>query len=624
MDTLLLKLEAVTGKITGAGGDVGEGELSPSTQAYFDFYSASVQPFIDACNKVEGTKKLGAWTETAFKHVGKTLQAAQDCAKPEQGNFLKFLDPIVQIINSSGNVDNRSASFPQEKSYNEIIQSLSWVMMDGGKAFIIGQLEAADFYLNKVLVAAKDKEDAEKAAMREYVSTLKTMMTAMADYSHEFHKQGLLWKFQGADILTWKPGAAAPKKEGAKASAEERLAGCCARLEAFASKMGGVEEGEVPAKVTEYNEFYGASVQPFVDACNKLEATKKLGAWTETCFKHLGVLIAASFECKKPSTEELMAFLGPIVKVVEASSNPDSRAASFPQEKSFAEAIQAMNWVVMDMPRPFVAGQLDAADFYLNKVLTAARDKEDPDKTSMREYVKAMKAMITELAAYVGKNYKTGLEWKIKDGKALSSYGGAAAAAAPVEEKKEAPKKKAFAFKPKPAAAKVGKVETQRDKIYVEHFGKDQKEPVVVTIPPPAADEGPKVGVFVGQCKDCVVKIEGKAKVITLSGCEGVGLVFDECVTVVEMINSKKCQVQSLTSCGTFTLDKCDRMKVYLASGSYTEGCLVYTTQCSASNIYYPTPDGEDLVEYGIAEQILSTFVTGKEPRTAIVIPDAE
>lgn len=622
MDQLLSKLEAVTLKIA-AGAAVAEGEMSPAVQAWFDFYSASVQPFIDACNKVEGTKKLGTWTETSFKHIGKVLQASQDCAKPDQAKFLKFLDPVVKIINDSGNCDNRSPSFPQEKAYNEIIQSLSWVMMDGGKAFILGQLEAADFYLNKVLTAAKDKPDAEKQAMRDYVKYVKEMIKAMADYSHDFHKTGIMWKFQGADILTWKPGQAPAKPAGGKAATpEDRLGNCIQKLEAYAATLGGEDEEGTPIKVAEYNEYYSTHVQPFIDACNAMESTKKLGAYAETCFKHLGEIIKATYACKKPAPEAFMKFLSPIVKVIEACGNPDKRGAAFNEEKSFSEAIQSMNWVCMDnLPRAFVASQADGAEFYLNKVLTAAKDKPDAEKNAMRKYVATIKTCIKELADYVGKHWKTGLEWNNKDGKDISSIA-VAASAAPVEEKKEAPKKKAFAFKPKAPAKKEGSIDTSKqDKIFIEHYGKEQKEPVVVKIPPQPT---PKTGVFIGQCSDCVIKIEGKAKNITVSGCNAAGIVFDECVTTLEAINSKRCQVQALKTCGTFTLDKCDRMKVYLPDASYAAGALVFTTQSSATNIYYPTDDGEDMVEYGVPEQILSHFSTGKDVKTEVIIPDAE
>lgn len=119
--------------------------------------------------------------------------------------------------------------------------------------------------------------------------------------------------------------------------------------------------------------------------------------------------------------------------------------------------------------------------------------------------------------------------------------------------------------------------------------------------------------------------MKGKAKNITISGCVKTGVVFDNCVTTIELINCKQVSVQAIEKAGTFTVDKCERTSIYLAEKSLDEGeCLVYTTQSTSTNVYQQTEDGEDMVEYGVPEQLLSNFKMEKDTETSVIIPDAE
>merc|ERR1712224_466400 len=110
-------------------------------------------------------------------------------------------------------------------------------------------------------------------------------------------------------------------------------------------------------------------------------------------------------------------------------------------------------------------------------------------------------------------------------------------------------------------------------------------------------------------------KIEGKCKSVTISGCDKCAVVVDEVVTTVELINCKQVDVQATTSAPNWTIDKCDRTKVYLPEGSCKENAaIVLSSQSSSSNVYFPTANGEDMVEYAIPDQIKSTIKIGDKP----------
>lgn len=422
MDTLIARLENVVGQLSGGGGGEDAEGVPVALSEYNVYYDTHVQPFIDACNKFDDTKKIGAWCEKAWKNLGTLIEAACQCKKPSPEATMGQLAQMIEVFNEAGNPDSRAKTFPQEKSFAEAIAGLNWVMADLPRPVVQGGLEAADFYLNKALTAAKDLEDPEKTDRRAFVRTLKTMMTELATYVVAFHKTGLAWKIRGADISEFKSGQKAASSEGKDNSPEGRLDACIAILEAVAAKANADDGDGPPASLVAWNEFFKESVQPFIDTCGTLEETKKIKDWTQKAFDHMTVLMTAAPSCAKPGQEDFMKFLGPIVEVITASGNPDSRAPSFNFEKSFAEGIQSLSWVMMDLPRPFVAGQLEAADFYLTKCLTLAKDKDDATKKNMRDYVKNFKQLLNKMADYTKEFHKTGLAWKMKDGTKLLDW----------------------------------------------------------------------------------------------------------------------------------------------------------------------------------------------------------
>lgn len=649
MDSLISRLEAVTFKIAGGGGG-GDGELPISVSEWNSFYTSSVQPFIDACNSIEETKKIGTATETAMRHTAVVLEAATVCAKPADGDFVQFLDPIVKVISAAQNCDNRSTAFNQEKAFAEAISCLNWLMAAASKPVIMGQLEAAEFYLSKVLVSSRDAESPKKENLRAFVANIKKMLTDMAEYGNNFHKTGLMWKHGGAAVGSFKPGAKPASTGESKSSPEDKLANCIAALEGYAAKKGGAGgDDEEAACVVGFNDFYTTAVQPFVDACNALAGTKRLGAWAEQSFQHLGVIMKATTTSKKPTPEALMTFLGPIATAIGAAMNlnPRNNDEFFGHETSFKEGLQSLNWVCMEgLPRPFIHGQLDAADFYLSKVLTAARDKDDATKKAYQTYVKTFKELIEGQEKYAVEFFKTGLTWNPKGGELGSAP---AAAVKPAEKPAAAAAATATAApgtaKPNPlaglgsalAGAKKpavttpagptqGKIDTsQNSKIFVEKFdSKLQKEPVVVKV---SGDDGVKTGVFIGNCKgpDLCIKIEGKCKNITVSNCHQCGIIFDNCVTTVEVIGSKRCQLQALECAGSYIIDKCDRTQLFLADASVSDKVVVYSAQSTSTNVSYSVGDGDDdHKEFSIPDQMISTFKKATDPHHDVVIPDAE
>jgi len=175
------------------------------------------------------------------------------------------------------------------------------------------------------------------------------------------------------------------------------------------------------------------------------------------------------------------------------------------------------------------------------------------------------------------------------------------------------------------AAPTVGAIKRETNKVFVEKYdGKVQKDPVVVDIG--EGEDAVKTGIFIGQCKgpDLVIQIKGKCKNITVSNCEQIAVVFDTCVTTVELIGCKRIQCQAITACGSYVIDKCDRTDLYAADGSLEDQVVVYTCQSTATVVHQTAPGGEDQVEHAIPNQILSTFAANEAPTHKEVVPDQE
>jgi adenylyl cyclase-associated protein len=194
------------------------------------------------------------------------------------------------------------------------------------------------------------------------------------------------------------------------------------RLENLALQLGIAVggEGALPPSVTVYDSFYEAQVVPFMEACKAMDnkSMTKMAASCEVAFQHQRTFIYGATACAKPSDADLMAFIQPIAKAIQAADRLPRRTKVIDHLKAWNEAIQALNWLCMPNGGvPFIVSQRDAAQFHLNRVLSKARDFDDEEKTAKHKaFVNALKNMVTELSEYVKSFHKTGIVWKFGGG----------------------------------------------------------------------------------------------------------------------------------------------------------------------------------------------------------------
>jgi len=420
------RIEAVIARLSGGGG--GGGDESAVLSGWDVFAKASIQPFVDTCSHITGLGPMGEATTAAFAGVRNVLDAAAHCKKPSDEQLSKFIEPIARIIgHASETIDKKSAVFNHQSAFSEVVQTAGWVLQPGPKPFVTGQLEAADFYLTKILTAAKAMSGDEQKHHREFVSNIKKLVTEMANYAGDNFKTGLTWNAKGGDLASFKPGsghsaspAAAPAHENLGTVTPvllHRLEALAAKLESIklAGKGGGGDEKESSRSVTAWDEFYKTDVVPFVDAAKLIKGAEKIADMAEHAFKGIGKIVSDASVHKKPSDEVLGALLGPVGKIIgDADTYADKRSAAFNFQKAFAEVVQALSWVVTPGPKAHITGQLEAADFYLSKILTDAKKLEGADQQHYRDFVARLKKAFTSMAAFTDEFFKQGLEWNPK------------------------------------------------------------------------------------------------------------------------------------------------------------------------------------------------------------------
>jgi len=292
---------------------------------------------------------------------------------------------------------------------------------------VTGQLEAADFYLTKILVAAKNMAGDEQKHHRDFVANIKKLVTELGAFVGDNYKTGITWNAKGGDLSAFKPGAAAPAAAAA-APAHENFGtvspALLHRLEELAAKLekvkvgkggGGGDEKEASRSVAAWEDFYKADAVPFVAAAKLIKGAEKIADMADTAFKALGKVIVEASQHKKPSDEVLGNIVAPVGKVIgDADAYADKRSPAFNFQKAFAEVSQGFSWVIVPGPKAHITGQVEAADFYLSKILVDAKKLEGADQQHYRDYVSRLKKCFTAMAEYAHEFHKTGLEWNPK------------------------------------------------------------------------------------------------------------------------------------------------------------------------------------------------------------------
>ncbi|XP_077338204.1 adenylyl cyclase-associated protein 1 isoform X2 [Lithobates pipiens] len=111
--------------------------------------------------------------------------------------------------------------------------------------------------------------------------------------------------------------------------------------------------------------------------------------------------------------------------------------------------------------------------------------------------------------------------------------------------------------------------------------------------------------VYIYKCVNSTLQIKGKINSITVDNCKKLGLVFEDAVGIVDVINSRDVKVQVLGKVPTISINKTDGCHVYLSQASLH--CEIISAKSSEMNILVPGSGGE-YSEFPVPEQFKTVW----------------
>ncbi|EOB06115.1 Adenylyl cyclase-associated protein 1, partial [Anas platyrhynchos] len=374
------------------------------------------------------------------------------------------------------------------------------------------------------------------------------------------------------------------------------------------------------------------------------------------------VLVTAS-QHQQPAENVFSTLLKPISEQIQAVQNfreKNRGSKLFNHLSAVSESIPALGWVAMaPKPGPYVKEMTDAAMFYTNRIL---KEYKDVDKKQV-DWVKAYLSIWTELQAYIKEYHTTGLTWSktgpvaTEGAKAPSAPPAGAAPPPPAPPPTKGAVSHLTSAQTSPWCAAwlasgqmwheglrhvSDDMKTHKNPALKNQGGPIRSGPKPFTAPKPACSANPsqkaspkqpallelegkkwrvenhenatnlvisdtelKQVAYVFKCTNSTLQIKGKINSITLDNCKKLGLVFDDVVGIVEIINSRDVKVQVMGKVPTISINKTDGCHVYLSKNSLD--CEIVSAKSSEMNVLIPT-EGGDFTEFPVPEQFKTVW----------------
>lgn len=414
---------------------------------------------------------------------------------------------------------------------------------------------------------------------------------------------------------------------------------------------------EDPRAIRAYDEYCRTYLDPFVAAGNALGGDAATAAsLIQRAWQAQRDFLYMASQCQKPDAATIGSKLSTVQAITKEIRDSVRRNEWENHMKTVMEGVQALGWLAISpAPRDFIESYIGGSDYWANNIRREFR-KTNPQQMA---FVDTFKALLTELMPYVKEYHTTGVSWNPR-GQDIASYGGAApAAAAPAPAAAApapaaAPAAAAGAAEAKPAGGnmfaelnKGGAITSGLKKVtkdmqtwrpeYKADAAPEVKPRAAPAAPRPAAAavaRGParceyegagkkwvvenqtsangvvnvqitdvKQSVYVSGCVEATINVTGKCKSVLIDGCKKTKVLFDDCVSACEVVNSQRLQVQARGKVPSIAIDKTDGILVYLARDSLDT--TIVASKSSEMNVSFPNAAG-DMIEMPVPEQFVS------------------
>ncbi|XP_041101695.1 adenylyl cyclase-associated protein 2-like isoform X1 [Polyodon spathula] len=418
--------------------------------------------------------------------------------------------------------------------------------------------------------------------------------------------------------------------------------------------VNGVD-GDLAPCVDAYDVMLSAALAEYLKNSKAIgEDVEKHAEMVNAAFQAQRDFVKLASIHQQPPEADLATLLRPIsVKIQEIQNFREKNRGSkmFNHLSAVSESIPALGWIaVAPKPGPYVKEMNDAATFYTNRVLKEYKDNDNRHVDWVRSYLQ----LWTELQAYIKEHHTTGLVWNKKGPCASGVSLVAPRAPGPCPPPPPGPPPIFEADPPKNNSSTMhsalfaelnqGEAITRGLK-HVLDGQKTHKNPELrsqggVACQSPTKSQTPsptspkaslqshspvlelegkkwrveyqdhadslvisetelKHVVYAFKCSNSTLQIKGKINSIIVDNCKKLGLVFDNVVGIVEVINSRDIQIQVMGKVPTISVNKTEGCHIYLSEESLD--CEIVSAKISEVNILVPQ-DG-DYREFPVPEQ---------------------
>uniref|UniRef100_A0A8C5L4F2 Adenylyl cyclase-associated protein n=1 Tax=Jaculus jaculus TaxID=51337 RepID=A0A8C5L4F2_JACJA len=425
-------------------------------------------------------------------------------------------------------------------------------------------------------------------------------------------------------------------------------------------EINGVIEGVAPS-VEAFDKLMNGMVAEFLKNSRILAGDVQTHAeMVHGAFQAQRAFLLMASQYQQPQENEVAALLKPIsekIQDIQAFRERNRGSSMFNHLSAVSESIPALGWVaVSPKPGPYVKEMNDAATFYTNRVL---KDYKHSDLRHV-DWVKSYLSIWSELQAYIREHHTTGLTWS-KTGPVASTasvFSGPGLPPPPPPPPPPGPpplfENESRNEQSSPSRSALFAQLNQGEAITkgLRHVTDDQKtyknpglrahgqtrSPAKTHTPSPTSPkcqtpqkhapvfelEGKKWRVeyqedrndlvmtetelkqvaYIFKCDKSTLQIKGKINSIIVDNCKKLGLVFDNVVGIVEVINSKDIQIQVMGRVPTISINKTEGCHIYLSEDALD--CEIVSAKSSEMNILIP--QGDDYREFPVPEQFKTVW----------------
>lgn len=366
-----------------------------------------------------------------------------------------------------------------------------------------------------------------------------------------------------------------------------------------------------------------------------------------------GAMLDVVHEATQRSKPEMEAFVALLQPMNSEAGKVESLRDEFRGEKALTNyfatvtaGVAALGWVAIEGKQQaagYIQEMRDSTQFYANRALKDHKDAQP--------WVKSFVSFLEALHSAVCTNYPEGLKWTVSSAPNAPVSGGAPPPPPPPPSVSQLTANILSKSASQPQGGLSGVfAELNQGESIASGLRKTDKKALKEIKPPVSRSAKPKLATFtpasskklfprvelveskwhvedledrhdveisasmgqsvqIDNCRNCTIKIIGKAATFNLSRSDHVGLLVETMVASCDIVNSADFGLQVTGTMPSLMLDQCSQGSIYLSEESL--GVDLYTSQTTAINVNIPEEEPGAYREVPLGEQILHNIVNG-------------